>query len=118
MRSLSQEVRKQLAHGLAGLIIIIKGVDKFEHHHSIAGSLLVGIGLLVLALTIVHHRLARHIKSFDSLVFLMEAIVLSVVSFLYLQDGKKALPIAYCIASIGYLIAAFRFYRRAGQRSH
>ena len=115
MRPLSPEVRKQLAHALAGLIIMIKGVDKIDHHHSQAGGILIGIGLLIMLITLFHHRLAKHIKSFDSLVFLAEAVVLGIVSGLYFQDGKKALPVAYCLASIGYLIAAYRFYRRGGQ---
>ncbi|GAB3953737.1 hypothetical protein GCM10028805_38050 [Spirosoma harenae] len=118
MRPPSLEVRKQLAHGLAGVIIMIKGIDKAEHHHTIAGGILIAFGLFVFVLTIFHHRLARYIKSFDSLVFFVEAIVLGIVSVLYFQDGKKALPIAYGLATIGYLIAAFRLYRRTGQHSH
>lgn len=117
MRSLSPEVRKQLAHALAGLIILFKGVDKIDHHPQ-AGSLLIVIGLLIMLLTLFHHRLAKHIKSFDSLVFLAESIVLALISGLYFQDGKKALPIAYGLVSLGYLIVAYRFYRRAGKINH
>lgn len=118
MRSLSPKIRKQLAHALAGLIIIVKGVDKIDHHHSRAGSLLIGIGLVIFLMTLFHHRLAKHIKSFDSVVFLVEAIVLGIIGGLYFQDGKKALPIVYCLGSIGYLIAAYRFYRHAERTSH
>lgn len=118
MRPLSIELRKQLAHGLAGLIVIIKGIDKIDHHHGLAGSILIGIGALILLMTLFHHRLAKRIKSFDGLVFLFEAIVLSIVSGLYLQDGKKALPLAYCLASLGYLVAAFRLYRRDKKITH
>ena len=118
MRTLSPEVRKQLAHALAGLIIIIKGVDKTDHHHGQAGGFLIGTGFLIMLLTLFHHQLAKYIKSFDSVVFLIEAIVLGIVSGLYFQNGKKPLPMAYCLVSIGYLIAAYRFYRRAGQTNH
>jgi hypothetical protein len=118
MRTLSPEVRKQLAHALAGLIIIIKGVDKIDHHHGQAGGFLIGTGFLIMLLTLFHHQLAKYIKSFDSVVFLIEAIVLGIVSGLYFQNGKKPLPMAYCLVSIGYLIAAYRFYRRAGQTNH
>ncbi|GAB4003897.1 hypothetical protein GCM10028808_00440 [Spirosoma migulaei] len=112
LMALSKETRKQMAHALAGVIISIKGIDKIEHHHEIMGSVLIGIGVVIIGLTIYHHRLAKYIKSFDALVFLVEAIVLSIVSILYLQDGKKALPIAYIVASLAYLVAAYRSYHR------
>ncbi|GAB4032293.1 hypothetical protein [Spirosoma gilvum] len=112
MAALSKETRKQMAHVLAGVVIMIKGVDKIDHHHPATGWTLIVIGLGVFSLTLLHHRLARHIKSFDGLVFFIEAIVLGIVSAMYFQDGKKALPFAYLIASIAYLFAAYRMYQR------
>ena len=113
---LSKEKKSQLAHFLAAIIITVKGIDKIDHHHPIGGSILIGIGIVIFLLTIWHHRLASYIKSFDALVFLVEAIVLGIVSGLYVQDGKSALPIAYGMAAVGYLFAAYRAYQRDKRR--
>ncbi|RRA99897.1 hypothetical protein EHT25_25020 [Larkinella rosea] len=116
--ALSREKRKQLAHALAGVIILLKAFDKAEHGHMILGSLLGIIGVTIILLTIYHHRLAQYIKSFDALVFLAEAVVLGIVSGLYFHDGKTGLPYAYALASVAYLTAAILFFRRTKPDDH
>lgn len=116
--ALSREKRKQLAHALAGGIILLKAFDKAEHGHMIIGILLGIIGLTIILMSIYHHRLAQHVKSFDALVFLAEAVVLGIVSWLYFHDGKTGLPYAYAIASVAYLIAAILFFRRSKPDHH
>ncbi|GAA4462717.1 hypothetical protein GCM10023189_39750 [Nibrella saemangeumensis] len=109
------ERKKQLAHALAGFIIIAKGVDKIDHHHLTMGYIILLIGVVVLLITIFHHRLARYFRSFDSFVFFAEFVVLAIISGLYFSDGKKALPLAYALASLGYLVGSVLHYRRAGR---
>lgn len=109
---ISKELRVRLAHFLAALIIVVKGVDKIDHHHPVGGGILIGIGIIIGLMVIWHHRLASYIKSFDAMMYLGEAIVLGIVSWLYFQDGKKALPLAYVVATLGYLVASYRTYQR------
>ncbi|MFC5412415.1 hypothetical protein ACFPMF_24030 [Larkinella bovis] len=116
--AISKETKKQLAHFLAGAIILIKAFDKAEHGHVLTGGILGFIGVAIVVMNFFHHRLAHRVRSFDALVFLAEAVVLGLVSGLYFHDGKKALPFAYALASGGYLVTAFRFFRRSKSGNH
>jgi hypothetical protein len=116
--ALSKEKRKQLAHALAGVVILLKAFDKAEHGHALPGIILGIIGAAIIVMSIFHHRLAHYVKSFDSLVFLCEAVVLGIVSGLYFHDGKTGLPYSYGLASVGYLIASFVTFRRSKIQNH
>ncbi|MRS63498.1 hypothetical protein [Larkinella terrae] len=116
--ALSREKIKQLAHAFAGVIVLLKAYDKAEHGHLTTGILLGIIGIIMVLMSIYHHRLAQYVKSFDALVFLAEAVVLGIVSGLYFHDGKTGLPYVYALASVAYLIAAFLHFRRSKGHDH
>ncbi|RRB11572.1 hypothetical protein [Larkinella knui] len=101
-----------IAHVLAGVVIILKGVTKWEDHHAVLGSFFLLLGLLLVAASVWHHQLSRWIKNFDVLVFAIEALVLGLIAYLYYQEGKQGLPWVYGLTSVGYLILMVIFSRR------
>lgn len=92
MQTQRKEKTRQVAHALAGVVISIKGIDKWEQGHVGFGAFFVMLGVLLFLATLFHHRLSHRIKSFDAFVMGVEAVVLGLIAYLYFHDGKKALP--------------------------
>jgi predicted MFS family arabinose efflux permease len=102
----AKEKVQGLAHYLAGLVIILKGVDKVEHfsEHPIITIFLFVMGFFIIFATAKHHYFEKRFKDFKVLMFLCEGITLSIVTYYYFREGKKALPFAYLFATIMYFI--------------
>lgn len=107
-------LRQTISHYLTGVIVLIKGYEKSEHFldHPVVVVVLFMLGAFIIAATYFHHYLEKKVTEFKSLLLFTEFVVLTIVSYYYWQEGKKALPVAYFIAAIGYLIAGIIFYTR------
>lgn len=104
----AKEKMQGLAHYLAGLVIILKGVDKAAHfqEHPIITIFFFVMGAFIIFATAKHHYFEKRFKDFKVLMFLCEGIVLSIVTWYYFSEGKKALPFAYLFATVMYFIMA------------
>ena len=117
MKMQRREKGRQIAHALAGVVSFIKGIDKWEQDHAGIGLFFLVIGVLLFVATLLHYRLAHRIKSFDSFVAGVEAVVMGLIAYSYFHDGKKALPFVYTAVSIAYVVLTIWFYRRDSHKS-
>jgi FtsH-binding integral membrane protein len=105
---------ERMAHYLAGVIIIIKGVDKADHFnaHPFVCLFLFFMGAFIIFANFRHHYFEAKFAEFKSVLFFCEGLVLGVISYYYFAEGKKALPYAYALTAIAYLIFAVVKYKR------
>ena len=105
---------QRLAHYLVGLLVILKGVEKSEHfnEHPLVCLSLFFIGLFILFANYRHHFFEKYFKEFNIVLFICEGLVLGVVSYYYLSEGKKGLPYAYLLAALVYFVVAIYLYRK------
>lgn len=99
---------EKLAHYLAGVVILLKGVDKAEHfgEHPFITLFFFVMGFFILFATAKHHYFEKRFKDFKVLMHLCEAITLAVVTWYYFHEGKKYLPYAYLAVTILYFVLA------------
>ena len=120
MGILSAEAKEKiqpLAHYLAGVVILLKGIDKAEHfnEHPFITIFFFVIGLFILIATFKHHYFEKKFKDFKVLMFLCEGVALSIVTWYYFNEGKKALPFAYLFATVLYFLMAIVTYKKKGK---
>jgi uncharacterized membrane protein len=108
----AKEKLQGLAHYLAGFVILLKGVDKAEHfsEHPFITIFFFIMGAFIIFATAKHHYFEKRFKDFKVLMFLCEGITLSIVTYYYFSEGKKALPYAYLLATILYFVMALVTY--------
>jgi hypothetical protein len=106
--------RERLAHYLAGVIIILKGVEKAEHfsQHPVVCMFLFFMGAFIIFANFRHHYFETKFREFKSVLFFCEGLVLGVISYYYFAEGKKALPYAYAVTAIAYLIYSIVVYKK------
>jgi uncharacterized membrane protein len=108
----AKEKLQGLAHYLAGFVILLKGVDKAEHfsEHPFITIFFFIMGAFIIFATAKHHYFEKRFNDFKVLMFLCEGITLSIVTYYYFSEGKKALPYAYLLATILYFVMALVTY--------
>jgi TRAP-type uncharacterized transport system fused permease subunit len=106
----TKEKRQRLGHILAGIIILIHAYEHYEKGESITFHLIAGIVFLLVAFF--HHPLSKRAKWVDGLFYFIEALVFFYTSYEYFHHGKKALPFAYLLAGIGYVVATVLISRK------
>lgn len=116
----AKEKVQPLAHYLAGFVIIVKGIDKAEHFNEqlFITSFFFIIGLFIVFATFKHHYFEKRFKDFRVLMFLCEGVALSIVTWYYFSEGKKALPFAYLFATILYFVMAAVTYNKKGKQKN
>src|SRR3954471_11992175 len=87
-----------IGHFLTAVVIAMKGLDKVELGKPVIGSILVVIALIIATGTILHHRMEKYLKHFVAVIYISEAIVMSIVAYLYMKDGKQYIQYA-CLAA-------------------
>jgi hypothetical protein len=105
---------ERLAHYLAGGIIIIKGIDKADHfdQHPLVCLFLFFMGAFIIFANYKHHYFEGIFKEFKAFLFFSEGLVLAVISYYYFAEGKKALPYAYALTAVAYIIFSIVMYRK------
>jgi len=73
------ELMEMIAHLCVGLSIFMKGIDKFEHHHTLIGLMLVLAGLMVLAFSIYHKKIESTLGKIKYYIFGIESIVMALI---------------------------------------
>ena len=107
-----------LSHYLTALVVFLKGTDKVTLEGKMAfGILFIVISIVIVLGTIFHHRAERYLKHFKAIVFGLEAIVLTAVGYLYLKEGKQALPYACFASAIMFIVAIFIHFNKAAKRA-
>jgi FtsH-binding integral membrane protein len=102
-----------IGHYLTAFVVLLKGFDKL----SVPGKLpyamvLIVIGLIIAFGTIFHTKFEKTLKHFKGIIFLLEAVTMVVVGYLYLKDGKELIQYV-CFAAAGmFVIAAVVYFTK------
>jgi len=109
MKSTRRERLQQMAHILAGILILLKSRIVGEHHPTL-GVILIVLGIAFLLVSIFHHRLEPMIGiKGESVLFLLEALAVSVIAYELTAEHKHYLQYAYVLAAVMYVVAAIIF---------
>ncbi len=107
----NKEKIQRFAHILAGFIILVHAYEKYDLHQS-SYILFLVLGLIFLSIAFMHHTLAKYSHFVDSIFLIIEAICLAIIAADFFNEGKKALPYCYIVASVMYVVVAFIKYRK------
>jgi hypothetical protein len=109
MDSSRRERLQRIAHLLAGVLILLKSRIVGEHHPAL-GMVLVFLAVTFILVAVAHHRIERAIGlRGESVLFLLEAIAVSVVAYELTLEHKHYLPYVYALAAFMYVVAAIVF---------
>ncbi len=103
-------MKKQLLsihHFVVAVILLTKGFDKIQHHHSFIGWTILLLGIIVLSYFIYIKLSKKAHSSLELIIHFFESVALFLTSYVYFQEGKSFLPYVTLIAGIGFLIATF-----------
>lgn len=92
-------------HILVVVILMSKGFDKIQHHHSFIGWTIFLFGIIVLSYLISIRRSKKPHSTLELWMHFFESIALFLTSYVYFQEGKSLLPYVTLTAGIGFLIA-------------
>ncbi|MCC6585055.1 MAG: hypothetical protein IT271_15240 [Chitinophagales bacterium] len=101
-------MKKQLLsihHFVVSIILMTKGYDKIQHHHSIIGWSILLSGIAVLLYYIYIKRSQKSHANLEIVAHLFESIALFLTTYVYFQEGKTMLPYVTLTAAIGFLVA-------------
>lgn len=111
-------VLETIGHYLTAFVVLLKGFDKLGVPGKTAYAIiLVAIGLIILTGTIFHHRFEKSPKHFKGVIFLLEALTMGIVGYLYAKDGKEFLPYVCYLASAIFVLAAVIYFSKAKRKS-
>lgn len=98
---------RELQHVVAGVVLALKALSKFESGDLIAGGLLTTLALLIF----VYFFFARFGRAswgrFAAFVHLCESAAMSLLTYYYVEEGKAYLPFATFAAAAGYFVAGW-----------
>ena len=100
-----------LHHLIAGLLLVVKGIDKISHHVFI-GSLFLLFGILILSFFFYVLFKKQHAETFELTFRWFEAIVSLFTAYIFFTEGKKYLPYGSLLAAIGFLISIYMFHKQ------
>ncbi|RAW02794.1 hypothetical protein [Pseudochryseolinea flava] len=110
---------ENVSHYLTAFVVIMKGVAKLENPDKLAFSIFfIIVGILIALGTLFHHKFEHLIKNFKAYVFLLESIVIALVGYLYLKEGKQGLPYVCFFASLAFLISMVVHFVKGRGKSH
>ena len=102
---------RTIAHILTSVVIILHGFEKMEKDEGSYWIFFLA-GIVFLLVVALHKTIAAKFKSADSILHMIEALVLFVIAYDYFHHGKTALPLCYLGACLGHVIAAFFLARK------
>jgi phosphatidylserine synthase len=107
------EIFLTITHALTVLVVLLKGISKVNTPgKSWIGLLFIGIALFLAFGTIYYHRFEKILKHFKAYTFCLESIVLALVGYMYVKEGKHFIQYVCFLASIMYIIALIVYLRR------
>ena len=96
-----------VVHVLIGFSLTLKGYDKFSHHHTIIGSIILAFGIIIL-FYFFYVLLKKHpSEKLNLLVHWCEALASLFTAYIYFTEGAKYLPYVFLLAALGFLISIY-----------
>jgi hypothetical protein len=110
---------ESIAHYMTAIVVFMKGLDKIDRPGKLLYAIIfMVIGILIVLGTVFHHRFDRHLRHFKGFVLIFEAIVMAIVGYLYMKDGKQYIQYACFLTSIGFIIATIIYFTRPKSAAH
>ena len=109
------KIKKQLLsihHFIVAVILLSKGFDKIEHHHSIIGWTILTFGIIIMSYFIFIKLSKKPHTTLELMMHLFESIALFLTTYVYFHEGKTLLPYVTLIAAIGFLLATILHIKR------
>jgi uncharacterized membrane protein len=90
------------AHYLAALVLMLKAISYLDREPKawFFIALCVGSAVVILTITIFHHRLQTRFPRVQCFVYLVEATVCGVIAYNTYSAGKTGLPFAWGLAAV------------------
>jgi hypothetical protein len=107
MKNERATILQKLVHFLTALTITLKAIAKMEHPEGSQGVILLFLAsaVYIIAITLLHAKLHKHQRFLTASVYAIECVVMAVVTWLYVSEGKQGLQFVTGIASVGFAIA-------------
>ncbi len=110
---------ENLTHYLTALVILLKGMDKMEAPGKTGYAVFfILIAVFIVLGTFFHHRLQHTVKHFKAYVFSLEAVVMSIVGYLYLKEGKQTIQYVCFAAALMFVVAVIVYFRKKRSGAH
>lgn len=105
-----------IAHYLAALVVILKGLDKIDVPGKTGVAVIfLLIGILIILGTVFHHKAQKLLKHFKAYIFSFEAIVMTIVGYLYVKEGKQLIQYVCFAAAIMFVVALIVYLKKVRQ---
>ena len=109
---------ESIAHYLTAFVVLMKGVDKIDKPGKLwFGIVFIFIALLIVFGNIFHHRAEKILRHFKAYVFVLEAIVISIVGYLYMKDGKQMIQYVCFASAFVFMIALVIYIKKVPAKS-
>lgn len=93
-------------HFITAAVLLLKGFDKISTGSHVSGFVIFSFGIIVLLITVFHKSLKlSHIRA-KWVVYLIEAIALLIIAYLYFKEDKVYLPYFYLVPSLVFFVLA------------
>ncbi len=92
----------KLLHFLAGILLILQGLDRLEIDHAHPLFFIV-FGAAVGSVGLFHDSLVKNYQVTAAMIYWLEALMILFIAFHYFEIGKKYLPILYIGLVIYYI---------------
>ena len=103
-----------MTHYLTALVVIMKGLDKIGTPGKTGVAVIfLLIGLFIVLGTLFHHKAQKLLKHFKAYVFAFEAIIMTIVGYLYVKDGKQMIQYVCFAAAIMFVVALVVYIRNS-----
>jgi hypothetical protein len=109
---------ENIAHYLTAFVVFLKGLDKFDLGKTGIGILFMTIGAFIVFGTLFHHKAEKWLRHFKAYVFLLESIVMAVVGYLYMKDGKQYIQYVCYATSVVFIVALIIYIRKVKPATH
>lgn len=105
-RSKRNHTLETITHYITAFVVLMKGFDKV----TIPGKAGIGIFFICIALfiaagTMFHHKFERLLRHFKAYTYVLESVVVGLVGYLFLKEGKHGLAYTYFFASAMFAVA-------------
>lgn len=104
---------ENLTHYLTAFVVMLKGLDKIATPGKTGVAIFfLAAGVFILLGTIFHKQASSILKHFKGYILGIEAVVMAIVGYLFLQDGKQLIHYVCFSASVMFLVALTVYIRR------
>lgn len=107
-----------LGHFIVAAVLLFKGMDKVMIGHVLIRAVMIASGILVLLFLLYSIRTGRGHRMVKAVAFLFEALAMSLVTYLYFEEGKQYVQYATLAAAVLCLCASFMSVVRVRKDVH